>query len=195
MNTSFENRATKPAAKPAHEVVRERYERFFKTQCRHPGLVEKFIEMLEGNRWRTYRFDPTGVYSFQTDSSHIVKLEKCAPKDVYKHTDGASNRPTLLYRVLKSGPYGFASWREFGESLRELISGVWVLTETDSPEFEAYLMLRDSHEMFKLSIVPYVQPEVKGFPNPNVKADSRYVMATEEPIEPSVEFEEILENE
>lgn len=195
MNTVFENRPRKPAAKPAHVVVRERYERFFKSHCRHPGIVEKFIEMLEGNRWRTYRFDPTGVYYFQTDSSHIVKLEKCAPKDIYKQVEDPSQRATILYRVLKSGPYGFSTWREFGESLRELISGVWVTTPSDSPEFEAFIMLRDGHETFKLTVVPYVQPEVKPFPNPNVKADSRYVVALDEPAEPSVEFEEILDNE
>lgn len=195
MNTVFENRPVKPAAKPAHVVVRERYERFFKSHCRHPGLVEKFIDMLEANRWRTYRYDPTGIYYFQSDSSHIVKLEKCPPKDFYAETVGSSQRPTAMYRALKTGPYGFSTWRDFGESLRELILGVWITSDSDSNEFTAYLMLRDSNDTFRFTVTPYVQPEVKGFPNPNTKADSRYVMAVEDPIEPSVEFEEILDNE
>ena len=144
---------TAPAA-PAHQMWRERFDAHFRKGCDHVELVDAFINHLKSNKWQTYTFDPNRRYGFRSDSSHNVELTTAVPKDVGAE---APMRVTRLFIALKSGCFGYESYREFADSLRELVAAVFIKeANVDTGELTVFLRLHNG-ALFKFSVERFVQ--------------------------------------
>lgn len=180
-------RAPVAPAKPAYLLVKERFDQFHRNQCNHRHLVDAFLRHLQSNKWRSYSFEANIFYGFRSDSDHLVKLTPAITGSVVRLEP---QRTTKLYMALKTGAYGYNSYREFLEELRPLIQAVFIAEEDPATNrLKAFIKLSEGG-LFELSIEPFIEIP-KPIPD-YVKADSSPIV---EDDDDPLELDERLEVE
>lgn len=172
-------RAPVAPAKPAHQLEKERFDRYLRKQCNHRTLVDAFLRHLQSNKWRTYQFEGNSRYSFRSDSDHVVTLRAATTSDVMRLNP---ERTTKLFMALKTGAFGYNSYREFMDELRHYIAAVFI-AENDpvTNRLKVFLKLEEGG-LFEFSVEPFVEI-AKPLPD-YVKADSIPIVEDEDdPLE------------
>lgn len=180
-------RAPVAPAKPAWELEKEFFDSYLRRQCSHRHLVDAFLRHLQSNKWRTYKFEGNSRYSFRSDSDHIVTLTAATTSDVLRLNP---ERTTKLYMALKSGAFGYKTYREFMDELRHYIAAVFI-AENDpvTNRLKVFLKLAEGG-LFEFSVEPFVEI-AKPLPD-YVKADAEPIVDDEDDplnIEDQIEVE------
>lgn len=172
-------RAPVEPAKPAYLIEKEFFDRYLRRQCAHRHLVDSFLRHLQSNKWRTYQFEGNSRYSFRSDSDHIVTLRAATTSEVLALNP---ERTTKLYMALKTGAFGYNSYREFMDELRHYIAAVFV-AENDpvTNRLRVFLKLSEGG-LFEFLVEPFVGI-AKPLPD-YMKADSIPIVEDEDdPLE------------
>lgn len=114
-------RQTHAPATPAHELERSAFNAV-RSSCSYAAVVDAFIDQLATNCWRQYDLVPGTFYGFKADSGHWVIL---APANKELITGLVPERASKLYMELKSGVYGYSSYRSFLDALRPEIESIY----------------------------------------------------------------------
>lgn len=180
-------RAPVEPAKPAYLLEKEFFDRYLRRQCSHRHLVDSFLRHLQSNKWRSYKFEGNSRYSFRSDSDHIVTLTAATTSDVMRLNP---ERTTKLYMALKTGAFGYNSYREFLDELRPFIAAVFI-AENDpiTNRLKVFLKLAEGG-LFEFSVEPFVEI-AKPLPD-YVKADAEPIV---EDNDDPLDLEEQLEVE
>lgn len=168
-------RAPVAPAKPAWELEKEFFDRYLRNQCTHRHLVDAFLRHLQSNKWRSYVFEGNSRYSFRSDSDHIVALRAATTSEVMKLEP---ERTTKLFMALKTGAFGYNTYREFLDELRPLVAAVFI-AENDpvTNRLRVFLKLSEGG-LFEFSVEPFVEI-AKPLPD-YVKADAEPIVDDED---------------
>lgn len=127
-------------ATAAHVLERTAFS-LVRSSCSFAAVVDAFIDHLATNCWKQYDVVANTFYGFKSDSGHWVSIAQ-APKELI---DGLpAVRASKLYMELKSGIYGFASYRDYLEALRPEIDCVYLVDgNTYDQHLKAVLQLKN----------------------------------------------------